>query len=107
MNVALDSVGEPMWEGCVRSMAQGGRLLVFGGTGGSVVTSDVRSIFWKQLSILGCTMGTQKEFEEVMQLVFDGKLKPEIYDIMPLVQIRRAHSLLEAGEIFGKLVLIP
>ena len=52
-------------------------------------------------------MGTQKEFEEVMQLVFDGKLKPEIYDIMPLVQIRRAHSLLEAGEIFGKLVLIP
>ena len=107
VNVALDSVGEPMWEGCVRSMAQGGRLLVFGGTGGSVVTSDVRSIFWKQLSILGCTMGTQKEFEEVMQLVFDGKLKPEIYDIMPLDQIRRAHSLLEAGEIFGKLVLIP
>jgi len=107
VNVALDSVGEPMWEGCLRSMAQSGRLLVFGGTGGSVVTSDVRSIFWKQLSIIGCTMGNSKEFQRVMRLVFEGKLEPSIHAVMPLDQIREAHDLLEKGEVFGKLVLVP
>ena len=107
VNVVLDSVGEPMWEGCFRSLGQSGRLLVFGSTGGSVVTSDLRSIFWKQLSIIGCTMGTQGEFERVMQLVFDGTLKPEIHSVLPLEKIREAHDLLEMGEVFGKLVLVP
>ena len=96
-----------MWEGCLRSLGQSGRLLVFGSTGGSVVTSDLRSIFWKQLSIIGCTMGTQGEFERVMQLVFDGTLKPEIHSVLPLEKIREAHDLLETGEVFGKLVLVP
>jgi NADPH:quinone reductase-like Zn-dependent oxidoreductase len=107
VDVVLDSVGEPMWQDCLRSMGQGGRLLVFGGTGGPVVTSDVRSIFWKQLSIIGCTMGTPREFERVMRLVFDGKLRPPIHDVIPLDQIRVAHDMLEMGEVFGKLVLIP
>jgi len=96
-----------MWEESLRSLSQYGRLLIFGGTGGSAVKSDVRSIFWKQLSIIGCTMGTKGEFEKVMQLIFDGTLKPEIHSTMPLEQIREAHDLLESGEVFGKLVLIP
>jgi NADPH:quinone reductase-like Zn-dependent oxidoreductase len=107
VDVVLDSVGEPMWQDCLRSMRQSGRLLVFGGTGGPVVTSDVRSIFWKQLSIIGCTMGNPKEFQRVMRLVFEGKLVPSIHAVMPLNQIREAHDLLERGEVFGKLVLVP
>ena len=52
-------------------------------------------------------MGTQGEFERVMQLVFDGTLKPEIHSVLPLEKIREAHDLLETGEVFGKLVLVP
>ena len=107
VDLIVDSVGEPMWEGCLRSLGVGGRLVTYGGTGGPAVASDVRAIFWKQLSILGTTMGPPEEFRRVMNLVFEGRLRPVIHEVMPLEETRRAHELLEAGEVFGKLVLVP
>ena len=107
VDLVLDSVGEPMWEGCLRSLAVEGRIVSYGGTGGPKVTSDIRVIFWKHLSILGSTMGSPEDFRRVMKLVFEGRLAPVIHEVMPLDDTRRAHELLEAGEVFGKLVLIP
>lgn len=107
VDLIVDSVGEPMWEGCLRSLAVGGRIVSYGSTGGPVVTSDIRVIFWKQLSILGSTMGPSEDFRRVINLVFEGRLAPVIHEVMPLDEARRAHELLEAGEVFGKLVLVP
>ena len=107
VDLIVDSVGEPLWEGCLRSLAVGGRIVSYGGTAGPAVTSDVRAIFWKQLSILGSTMGTPRDFRRVMALVFEGRLVPVIQEVLPLDEARRAHELLEAGEVFGKLVLVP
>ena len=107
VDLIVDSVGEPLWEGCLRSLAVGGRIVSYGGTGGPAVVSDVRAIFWKQLSILGTTMGPPEDFRRVMNLVFEGLLLPVIQEVMPLEDTRRAHELLEAGEVFGKLVLVP
>ncbi len=107
VDLILDSVGEPLWEGCLRSLAVGGRIVSYGGTGGPAVTSDIRAIFWKQLSILGTTMGPPEDFRRVMNLVFEGRLAPVIHEVMPLEETQRAHELLEAGEVFGKLVLVP
>ena len=107
VNVVLDSVGEAVWEGCLRSLGIGGRLVTYGGTAGPKVASDVRLIFWKQLSILGSTMGPPEEFRRVMGLVFEGRLEPVIHSVMPLEDASKAHELLEAGEVFGKLVLVP
>ena len=107
VDLIVDSVGEPLWEGCLRSLAVRGRIVSYGGTGGPAVTSDIRAIFWKQLSILGTTMGPPEDFRRVMNLVFEGRLAPVIHEVMPLDDTRRAHELLEAGEVFGKLVLVP
>ena len=107
VDVVLDSVGEPTWEGCMRSLGVGGRLVIYGSTAGPKVVSDVRVIFWKQLSILGSTMGSPEEFRRVMELVFEGRLDPVIHSILPLADARKAHELLEAGDVFGKLVLVP
>ena len=107
VDLIVDSVGEPLWEGCLRALAVGGRIVCYGGTGGPAVKSDVRTIFWKQLSILGTTMGPPEDFRRVMSLVFEGRLAPAIHEVMPLDDTRRAHELLEAGEVFGKLVLVP
>jgi NADPH:quinone reductase-like Zn-dependent oxidoreductase len=107
VHVALDSVGEASWALCLGSLAVGGRLVTYGGTTGASVESDVRAIFWKQLSILGSTMGSPAEFRRVMRLVFAGKLTPVIHEVMPLEDARRAHELLETGAVFGKLVVKP
>ena len=52
-------------------------------------------------------MGTPAEFRRVMRLVFDGQLEPVIHEILPLDQTREAHQMLEAGSVFGKIVLVP
>jgi NADPH:quinone reductase-like Zn-dependent oxidoreductase len=52
-------------------------------------------------------MGPPEDFRRVLNLVFEGLLVPVIQEVMPLEDTRRAHELLEAGEVFGKLVLVP
>ncbi len=107
VDVVLDSVGEAIWQQCVRALARGGRLVSYGGTSGPKAELDIRVLFWKQLEIIGTTMSNQAEFEAVMQLVFAGKLQPVVDQVMPLDQIRAAHERLERGQQFGKIVLVP
>ena len=107
VDVILDSVGAPMWMGMLRSLGVQGRLVSYGATAGPEVRIDLRHLFWKQHSIMGSTMGRPEEFRRVMGLVFDGTLAPVIDRVLPLDEARTAHELLEAGEVFGKLVLVP
>lgn len=107
VHVVFDTVGEEIWPACLRALARGGRLVSSGATTGSRGVTEIRLVFWKQLEILGSTMGTPTEFREVMRLVFDGVFQPVIQEVMPLDEARRAHEILENGKIFGKLVLTP
>jgi NADPH:quinone reductase-like Zn-dependent oxidoreductase len=107
VHVAFDTVGEDIWPRCLRSLARGGRLITSGATTGSRGVTELRLVFWKQLEILGSTMGTPTEFREVMRLVFEGVFGPVVQEVMPLEDVRRAHQILEEGNIFGKLVLEP
>lgn len=107
VHLAYDTVGEAAWEQCLRSLGVRGRLVTSGATTGSRGVSDIRMIFWKQLSIFGSTMGTPAEFRHVMRMVFTGDLEPVIHQTFPLAEARRAHELLERGGVFGKLVLEP
>jgi NADPH:quinone reductase-like Zn-dependent oxidoreductase len=107
VQVLFDSVGPAIWEQSLRALAVGGRLVTYGATSGAQAQLDLRRIFWRQLSVLGSTMGTPSEYREVMRLVFERRLKPVIHAVMPLDHARAAHEMLEAGDVFGKLVLLP
>lgn len=107
VNLILDSVGEAIWEDCLKSLAIGGRLVTFGATTGAGGSTEIRLVFWKQLSILGSTMGTPKDYRNAMAMVFDGTVKPVIHGVLPLEEARKAHEILEAGKAFGKIVLTP
>ena len=107
VDLCLDSVGEAIWPGLMRSLAVGGRLVSFGATTGAKATIDLRLLFWRQLSIMGSTMGTPAEFRQAMQLVFDGRVTPPVHSVLPLDEVRKSHELLEAGGVFGKIVLQP
>ena len=107
VDVVLDSVGEAIWEDCVRALAPNGRLVTYGATTGPSGALDLRRTFWKQIRVIGSTMANRAEFEAVMALVFGGRLDPVIDDVLELERIREAHERLEGGEVFGKLVLRP
>ena len=107
VDLVLDSVGQALWPTLLRALAPMGRLVTFGATTGALGETEIRMVFWRQLSILGSTMGAPAEFREVMRLVFDGRIEPVIHAVLPLEQIRHAHELLEAGGVFGKLVITP
>lgn len=107
VDVVLDSVGEDIWPSLMRSLATYGRLVSYGGTTGHRARINIPQLFWRQVTVMGSTMGTPAEFREVMALVFDGTLVPPIHAVMPLENIREAHELLEAGGVFGKIVITP
>ncbi|MCZ6602889.1 MAG: zinc-binding dehydrogenase, partial [Planctomycetota bacterium] len=107
VDVIIDSVGKDTWPGNIKSLAKGGRLVFCGATSGWDVTTDVRRVFFKGLSILGSTMGTRGELREVLAHLASGRLEAVVDSVLPLEQAREAHRKLEAREAFGKIILEP
>jgi NADPH:quinone reductase-like Zn-dependent oxidoreductase len=105
VDVVVDSVGEATWLKSLRALCKGGRLITYGATSGPNPKEEIRQIFWKQLEIIGTTMGSQSEFLDVMKLVFNRTLKPVVDVVLPLDQARAAHGRLARNEQFGKIVL--
>ena len=105
VDVIVDHVGEATFKESVRTLRRGGRIVVPGATTGPMLELDARYLFWRQLSVLGSTMANQREFEEVMKLVFMGRLKPVVDRVFPLAKAREAHEYLARGDQFGKVVL--
>jgi NADPH:quinone reductase-like Zn-dependent oxidoreductase len=107
VDVVLENVGAATWPGAIRALAKGGRLVTCGGTSGPICETDVRQVFWKQVSIIGSTMATNGEFAEVMAQLFRGRLKAIVDSVMPLKDGVAAQERLAAGKQFGKIVLTP
>jgi len=107
VDLAFDAVGQAVWAPCLRALAVRGRLVTYGATTGAAGDTEIRLVFWRQLSILGSTMGNPEDYRRVMSLVFRGKIKPIIHAVLPLEEARRAHEMLEEGAVFGKVVLKP
>jgi NADPH:quinone reductase-like Zn-dependent oxidoreductase len=105
VDVVVDNVGAPTFATSLRSLRMGGRLLTVGNTAGPKIEIDNRLVFYKHLSILGSTMGGVADFHTVMGLVFAGKLCPPIDRTFPMSEAPDALARLEAGEVFGKIVL--
>jgi len=107
VEVVFDHVGVSVWEECIKAMAKGGRLVTCGATSGYEAKIDLRYIFYKQLQILGSTMGRKGDLVTILNLVDRGLLKPVIDRVMPLAEVRSAHEIVEQGKHFGKIVLVP
>ena len=104
-DVVVDSVGEVSWQASLRSLRRGGRLVICGATSGPAVSLDLRRLFWHQWSILGSTMGNQREYSEIVRLAGEGKLWPVLDRVVPLRESVSAFERLSRNEQFGKLVI--
>jgi NADPH:quinone reductase-like Zn-dependent oxidoreductase len=107
VDVVVDNVGRATLQTSLRAAARGGRIVVVGNTSGPEVQMDLRYVFGKQLSIIGSTMGSHQDFRDVLALLWIGRLKPVIHRILPLSEGAVAYGIMERGEHFGKIVLIP
>lgn len=105
VDVVVDSIGADTWQKSILSLARGGRLITCGATSGPNPKEDILRIFWKQLSILGSTMGNQREFRELLRAFETGRLKPIIDQVYPLPEAAKAVQRLEEQGQFGKIVL--
>ena len=105
-DVIVEHVGEATWRTSLDVAARGGRITVCGATTGVNPPAALHRIWWKQLSILGSTMGTRADFEGAYRLIAEGRARPVIDEVVPLGEIQAAHARLEAGEQLGKIVLL-
>jgi NADPH:quinone reductase-like Zn-dependent oxidoreductase len=107
VDVVVDYVGADTWVRSLRSARRGGRVLTCGATTGFAPQTDLRQIFFRQVQVLGSTMGSHREFLDVMKCIFRGQLKPVIDKVLPLSEAQRGHELIERRAVFGKIVLTP
>jgi zinc-binding alcohol dehydrogenase/oxidoreductase len=106
-HVIVDDVGDATWKRTLEAARAEARVVVCGATTGPNPPAALHRIWWKQLSILGSSMGTPEDFQGVYDLIAAGKARPVVDRVFPLAEARAAHERLEAGEQLGKIVLVP
>ncbi|HTI35274.1 MAG TPA: zinc-binding dehydrogenase [Miltoncostaea sp.] len=104
VDIVVDSVGAT-WADSISAVRPGGRVVAFGGTGGAKVELAVRALTMGQVSLLGTTMGSPRDFAGLLAAVDAGGWAPVIDSVRPLGEVADAHRREEGGEHFGKLVL--
>lgn len=105
VNVVLDCVGTATWGQSLGALGRRGRLVVCGGTSGSLVEMDVRRLFWNQWTIMGSTMGSQAEFDAITAEFIAGRLTAVVDSEYPLDRGAEAFARLASGQQFGKVVV--
>ena len=103
-DVIIDSAGRDAFPTLIDILKPGGRLVTFGSTTGSTSTVEIRRIFWKQVSVLGTTMGSPREFGQMLAL-FDGGPAPVVDRVFPMAAAADAHRRMDQADQFGKIVL--
>jgi NADPH:quinone reductase-like Zn-dependent oxidoreductase len=105
VDVVVEHVGESTWQRSLQAARTGGRITVCGATTGPNPPAALHRIWWKQLSVLGSTMGTRGDFEGAYDLVASGRAHPVVDSVYPLAEAEAAHERMESGEHFGKVLL--
>ncbi len=105
VDVVVEHVGGEVFSKSVLATRWGGRVVTCGATAGFKPEIDLRQIFFRQVEILGSTMGQKGDLFTILEHVKAGKLRPIVDRVLPLWEAREAHRALEAREVFGKIVL--
>jgi len=105
VDVVVEHVGKATWEGSVRALAKGGRLVTCGATTGADAVTDLRYIFSRELTVYGSYMAGSGELLEVVKLFDQGRLKTVVDSVFPLAQAGEAQTRMEKSRHFGKIVL--
>lgn len=104
-DVVVDSAAGAAFGALLDAAAPGGRIVFYGGTLGAIPQLPPAKVFWKQLSILGSTMGSPQDFDAMLALVAEKQIAPVVDRAFPLAEGEAALRYLDQGQQFGKVVL--
>lgn len=104
-DLIIDSAGGPGFNNLVRLCNNAARIVMYGGTLGSIPKLSPQRIFWKQISILGSTMGNDQEFAEMVKFIGQHKIKPIVDTVYSLENAPKAMEQMKKSSQFGKLVV--
>lgn len=106
VDAVMETVGRATWEHSVRALRPGGAIVISGTTSGPALDDAMLThIFFKQLRVIGSTMGTRGELASLVALLDATGTKPLVDSTVPMDQARTAFERLAAGDVFGKIVL--
>jgi NADPH:quinone reductase-like Zn-dependent oxidoreductase len=105
VDVCVDYVGKDTWVKSLQSLSRGGRLATCGATTGYDPQTDLRQVFYRQLQIVGSTMGSKNELLAALRFVFDGRMKASVSKVFDLADTAEAHRAMEDRRVIGKLVI--
>jgi NADPH:quinone reductase-like Zn-dependent oxidoreductase len=105
VDVVVDYIGKETWVKSLRSLARGGRLVTCGATTGYNPEEDLRHIFFRQLEVIGSTMGSRNELMAPLKLIYAGRMKPVVGATYALKDTADAHRAMEERRVMGKIVI--
>ena len=105
VDIVIDSAAGNSFAEYLKIINPGGRIAIYGGTQGKIQGLSPQILFWKQVSILGSTMGSDKDFSDMLLFVNKHKIKPVLDSLYDLKEFDIAINRMEAGIQFGKIVL--
>jgi zinc-binding alcohol dehydrogenase/oxidoreductase len=101
----LDSSGGAGFENLIDAVAPGGRIVFVGATAGNPASLPMRKVFWRQISLLGSTMGSPADWDAMLAFVRQHRLRPAISATFPVERAEEAFAQIERGGQFGKVVV--
>jgi NADPH:quinone reductase-like Zn-dependent oxidoreductase len=107
VDVVLDTVGAATWPVNFKAVRRGGRIVHCGVTTGAEATVNISQLYWNHVVVMGSTMGSNEEFRQMLSAIAAVRLSPVVDSVYPLNRAQDATQRMEAGEQFGKIVVVP
>ena len=107
VDIVVEHTGQATWEKSLRAVKWGGTIVTCGATSGYDGKTDLRHLFFRQLRILGSTMGSKGDLFEIVKWVRKGRLKPVLDEVFALKDAGKGHLKMASRAQFGKIVLTP
>lgn len=103
MDVVIECVGAATFNKSLKQLRKGGTIVTFGASAGDEVTLNLRDFFYGQLNMLGSTLGSAEEYEEMLRFIEKHQIKPVLDEVYPLERFEQAFKRLEKAEQLGKI----
>ena len=107
IDVVIDNVGGPHFEGELKALKRGGRYASSGAIGGPLVNLDLRTMYLKDLTLIGCTAWDEPVFPQLISFIETNRITPLVAKTFPLEDIAQAQKEFLEKKHVGKFVLIP